>query len=386
MFVFAFFYFLLAILLYILALPFVFYKLKTPKYKNALKARFFLKNNPPFEENKITFHACSLGEVKSLEPFVSYYGAKEVNISTITNTGFKEANKLSKNTRYLPFEVLIPFWLKKSKVLVVLEAELWFMLFFIAKRQNTKTILINARISDKSYKSYKRFSWVYKKIFSNIDVVFAQSQKDKERLVELGAKNIKVCGNIKTVMKIEQTKIYKKPNSRLLVAASTHKNEEKLILDAYDKSFGNLILAPRHPERFSEVEKLAKEYAKKNNLSFSFFSKRKDFEANITLLDKIGELVNVYAISDVVILGGAFEPIGGHNPLEPAKFNNIVLSGKNIFNQKALFSCLENYFLIEPKDLKRNLEKIKESKNMKNTKIKNIGSIKPIIGEINGED
>lgn len=362
------------------------YKAKTPKYKNALKARFFLRNNPPFDKNEITFHACSLGEVKSLEPFVSYYGAKEVNISTITNTGFEEANKLTKNARYLPFEALIPFWLKKTKVLVVLEAELWFMLFFIAKRQKTKTMLINARISDKSYKSYKRFSWIYKKIFSNIDVVFAQSQKDKERLKELGAKNIKVCGNIKTVMKIEQTKVYKKPNLRLLVGASTHKNEEKIILNAYDKSFGNLILAPRHPERFGEVEKLAKEYAKKNNLSFSLFSKRQDFEANITLLDKLGELVNVYAISDVVILGGAFESIGGHNPLEPAKFNNIVLSGKNIFNQKSLFSCLENYHLIEPEDLRNNLEKIKKSKNIQKTKIKNLGSIEPIIGEINGEN
>ena len=82
---------------------------------------------------------------------------------------FEEAKKISSNVRYLPFEIFLPFWVNKQKVLVVMEAELWYLLFLFAKKKGAKTLLINARISDKSYKSYKRFSFFYKRIFQNID-------------------------------------------------------------------------------------------------------------------------------------------------------------------------------------------------------------------------
>ncbi|WP_223294340.1 glycosyltransferase N-terminal domain-containing protein [Arcobacter nitrofigilis] len=188
---FSIFYFLVSLLLYILAIPFILFKSKNKKYKKALPSRFFLKDNNSFSESKIWFHVCSFGETKAIKPIVEALN-EDVNISVITNTGFDEAKKLSKNVRFLPYELFLPFWIKKQKVLLVMEAELWYMLFLIAKIKKTKTILINARISDKSYKSYKKFSWFYKRIFKNIDKVFAQSEIDKNRLEELGAKK---CGS-----------------------------------------------------------------------------------------------------------------------------------------------------------------------------------------------
>lgn len=319
-----------------------------------------------------------MGETKAIKPLVD--SIKNVNISVITNTGFEEAKKLSKSVRYLPFEIFLPFWIKKQKALVVMEAELWYMLFLIAKVKGTKTYLINARISDKSYESYKKFSFFYKRVFKNIDKIFAQSQKDKQRLEELGAKNIEVIGNIKLAQLPKVTRSFTKPSEFLITAGSTHENEEKLILDAYDKKYGKLVIVPRHPERFEKVNELIKNYTFKNGLSYHRFSQKQSFESDIVLVDVLGELNNIYAISDLVILGGAFEKIGGHNPIEPAYFNCKLISGENIFNQYSLFECVENYSIIKKDGLKEKLENID---SLEKSSLVQQGNIEPIIKELN---
>ena len=375
---FSIFYYLVLSVIYILAIPYLIFKSQSSKYKKAIPAKFFLKNNLRFKENGIWFHSCSMGETKAIKPLIENY-KEQANISVITNTGFEEAKSINQNVRYLPFEIFLPFWINKQKVLVVMEAELWYMLFLIAKNKGAKTFLINARISDKSYNSYKKFSFFYKKIFENIDKVFAQSEIDKVRLEELGAKNIEVIGNIK-LAQLPQKKIdLKKPSGILITAASTHENEEELIINSYKKEFGKLVIVPRHPERFTKVDLLLSEFVKEKNLSYHKFSEKEDFESDIILVDKMGILNDIYAISDVVILGGAFEKIGGHNPIEPAFFGCKLISGKNIFNQKSLFECIKNYYLIEKDEIGDYLGKIGVLEKSVLTKA---GSIEPIIKEI----
>ena len=127
-------------------------------------------------------------------------------------------------------------------------------------------------------------------------------------------------------------------------------NNKKINLNLKENDL--LIIAPRHPERFAEVEKLASEYAKKHDFSFAKFSQRHKFEAKVNLLDTLGELVNVYAISDIVVLGGSFVPnIGGHNPIECAQFNPVIIIGEFIFNQKALFSLVENIYITKASEI-----------------------------------
>ncbi|ELD8658724.1 3-deoxy-D-manno-octulosonic acid transferase, partial [Campylobacter jejuni] len=147
---------------------------------------------------------------------------------------------------------------------------------------------------------------------------------------------------------------YAKPKEKLIIFASTHKDEEELLLDHFKlEENEKLIIAPRHPERFKEVENLLLN----KGLEFEKFSSLKDenkkFSKKILLLDALGELVNFYAISDVVVLGGSFiEGIGGHNPIEAAYFDNVLISGKFIYNQKVLFEEVENvYFCEKLKDL-----------------------------------
>lgn len=373
------FYYLVLSFIYILAIPYLIFKSRNSKYTKAIPAKFFLKDNVPFKENGIWFHSCSMGETKAIKPLIDNY-LENANISVITNTGFEEAKKISSNVRYLPFEIFLPFWVNKQKVLVVMEAELWYLLFLFAKKKGAKTLLINARISDKSYKSYKRFSFFYKRIFQNIDKVFAQSEVDKLRLEELGASNVEVIGNIKLAQLPKVSVELEKPKQVVITAASTHENEEKLILDAYKKEQGKLIIVPRHPERFEKVHLQILEFIKDKNISYQRYSIKDDFDSDIILVDKMGILNDIYAISDVVILGGAFEKIGGHNPIEPAFFNCKIISGKNIFNQKSLFDCIKNYYLIENDELGEYLNNIK---NLEKPILTKAGSIEPIIKEIN---
>jgi 3-deoxy-D-manno-octulosonic-acid transferase len=376
---FSIFYYLILSFIYILAIPYLIFKSRNIKYKEAIPAKFFLRNNPKFKENGIWFHSCSMGETKAIKPLIDNY-IKEANISVITNTGFEEAKKISSNVRYLPFEIFLPFWINKQKVLVVMEAELWYLLFLFAKKEGAKTLLINARISDKSYKSYKKFSFFYKRIFKNIDKVFAQSQLDKSRLEELGATNIEVIGNIKLAQLPKVNVNLEKPKQVVITAASTHENEEKLILEAFKKERGKLIVVPRHPERFEKVHLEILEFIKDKNISYERYSDKESFESDIILVDKMGILNDIYAISDVVILGGAFEKIGGHNPIEPAFFGCKIISGKNIFNQKSLFDCIKNYYLIENDELGSYLDNLS---NLEKPILTKAGSIEPIIKEIN---
>jgi len=376
---FSFFYYGVASVVYILAIPLLLFKSRNPKYSQSIPSRYFLNNNDSFEKDKICFHSCSMGETKALKPILDVIDKDEINISVVTNTGFDEAKKYTSNVRYLPYEIFLPFWMKKQKLLVVMEAELWYMLFLCAKVKKTKTMLINARISDKSYKSYKRFSWFYKKIFENIDNVFAQSEEDKKRLEELGASNVKVVGNIKLALMPKVSREFIKPSEFLITAASTHKNEEKLILEAYDRTQGKLLVVPRHPERFDEVFDLIKLYANKEHLTCHRFSKKEDFSSDIVLVDKMGELNNIFNVSDAVILGGAFEKIGGHNPIEPAFFGCSIISGENYFNQKPLFDCVDGYTIVKNDELKDIMKNIKTIKKATLTKI---GNVESIINEI----
>ncbi len=366
--------------IFIIAVPIFLYLSFKKKYNRSIPARFFLKNNPSFKNHDIWFHACSLGEVSSLEPVINSLTNRKIDISVITQTGFKKAKEVNcGDVRYLPFEIFLPFWITRHRVLVVTEAELWPMLFYVSKLRKIKTILINARISDNSYAGYKKFSWFYKWIFSNIDVVFAQSEVDKERLKELGAKTVYVGGNIKADMKPIVTRKYKKPNKRVIVLASSHDGEEELILNSLNIDGDLIIVVPRHPERFDKVAKFLLNFTKKEKLSFGKLTESEYLEKDIILCDKMGELVNIYAICDIVILCGSFKDgIGGHNPLEPAYFNKKIISGQYIFNQKVLFSMVENIKICQVDELKNiNLD------NLKETKIKQTKQMEALIQEIN---
>jgi len=281
-------------------------------------------------------------------------------MSTTTHTGFEAIGEYTKECRYLPFEPLLFAWLKPQKVLVVMEAEFWYLLFALAQRRGAKTLLINARMSDRSFPKYQKVGWLYRHIFKHIDEVYAQTSKDKERLESLGAKNVVVTGNIKLSHLPKTTKDLEKPSSLLVCGASTHEGEESLVLEAFaklkkEKPEAVLLLVPRHPERFDKVSTMVENFAKVHGQSWQRYSQNTKMQSDIILVDTLGELVNMYAISDIVILGGAFEPIGGHNAAEAAQFGCKIISGKHYFNQKDIFDAVEGISIVEASNLSRRL-------------------------------
>ena len=372
-------YLVFSLFIYILALPLLFLKQRNPKYAKAIPSKFFMKNNKFFDDEKIWFHTCSMGETQAIKPIANSLN-NDINISVITNTGYEKAKEITSNVRYLPYELFLPFWIKKQKALVVMEAELWYMMFLRAKISNTPTFLINARISDKSYKSYKKFSWFYKMIFKNVDKIFAQTQIDKKRLEELGASNIEVIGNIKLVNLPKITNKYKKQDVNIITAGSTHESEEELVLNAWKKEYGKLVIVPRHPERFEKVYNLIEEKFKNTDITYHKFSSTENFSSDVILVDVMGELNNIYEISDLVILGGSFiKSAGGHNPIEPAFYNTKLISGKTIFNQKSLFECVNNYKLVENDQIEYNMKNIDE---LEKSSLGVKGDINPILKEL----
>ncbi|MBU0721539.1 lipid IV(A) 3-deoxy-D-manno-octulosonic acid transferase [bacterium] len=380
-------YYVLSVVLYLIALPLLVYLSFKQKYKQSIPSRFFLFNNPRFEkENALWFHVCSLGEARALKPILDLMKGSDIAITTITQTGHNEAKKYAADVRYLPYEMFLPFWIKKQKVLIVLEAEFWYMLFLVARLRGTKIILLNARISEKSAKKYLQFAWFYKKMLEQVQIIYAQSEADKNRFLALGAKNIEVVGNIKLAGEIVKTKEYEKPKKETIVAGSTHDGEEESILKAFaeykKKNDAQLIVVPRHPERFESVYELMKNYAQKYSLTLSRFSQNAAIESDMILIDAMGELNNIYAISDIAILGGAFrDDVGGHNPLEPANFGCKIITGKHFFHQKELFKYVHHVQYVDAEEIHKALMACAK---LPNSIVEEKINLQPIINKILG--
>jgi 3-deoxy-D-manno-octulosonic-acid transferase len=332
----------------------------------------------------VWFHSCSFGEALAIKPLVEELPQELLRMTTTTQTGFNVVKAYTKQSRYLPFEPLLLGWLKPQKVLVVMEAEFWYLLFALAKSRGAKTLLINARMSDRSFPKYYKMRWFYRHIFRSIDEVYAQTPQDKERLELLGAKNVAVTGNIKLAKLSAPTKALQKPSGLIVCGASTHEGEERVILDAYltlkaEQKDAKLIVVPRHPERFDRVADLITQVAELHTLQWHRYSQNECLESDIILVDTLGELVNIYAVTDIVILGGAFEPIGGHNAAEAAQFGCKIISGKHYFNQKDIFGAIEGIAVVEAFNLSRRLL---QHHLLKPTAIKQRSDISPILESI----
>lgn len=369
---------------YILALPLLsLYSLKE-KYRVSIPARFFLWRNSPLDSDGIWIHSCSFGEARAIVPLLKYIPNNILRLTTTTYTGYQEISKHTKQSRYLPYEMWLYIWVKPQRLLIVMEAELWYLLFFIVGMRGGRRVLINARMSERSYPRYLKFRWLYRKIFAQIDMIYAQSVDDKSRLESLGATNIKVIGNIKFVDIPKPTKRLEKPEGTVVCAGSTHQGEEELILEAFailkgEEIDAKLVVVPRHPDRFDSVDILLQRFSASHNFTYKRYSQHRDMMSDIVLVDTLGELVNIYAISDIVILGGAFEPIGGHNAAEVAQFGSKIISGEHYFNQKDIFRGIEGITISSREDLPNIL---KNHKTLPSTKIITKVDISSIVDEM----
>ncbi len=312
---------------------------------------FSKKNSNP--KPKIWFHAVSVGEVIAVSSLIKKLSQEyEILLSTITDTGQKVAAQRFKDFSvtiiYLPFD--IPSVIERTiktfnpKALILTETELWPNLIWIASKK-FPVILINGRLSDKSFAGYKKLKFFMEPIIRKLTLICIQNESYRYRFIKLGAHEEKlyVTGNLKFDIELEKMNFewendIPKP---VILAGSTHYPEEEMILEVFLnlKLKGTLLIAPRHPERFEEVRILIEKKLSTMKRKISLFklsefcSKLKDDnEANIILVDKIGILGSLYRICDIAIIGGSFIPHGGQNPLEPAYWKKPIICGPHMNN------------------------------------------------------
>jgi 3-deoxy-D-manno-octulosonic-acid transferase len=222
---------------------------------------------------------------------------------------------------------------------LLMETELWFHLIAEASRRQMPVALLSARLSEKSASGYARLGKLTHDCLQQLALVAAQTEADAQRLQALGASNVMVCGNLKfdvtppadSVTNGARLRELLGTNRTVLMAASTREGEEQLILDAVKDSDVLLLLVPRHPQRFAEVESLLKarglRYVLRTELAQTL-----NEDVQVVLGNSMGEMYAYYAASDFAVMGGSLQPLGGQNLIEAATMGVPTILGPHMFN------------------------------------------------------
>jgi 3-deoxy-D-manno-octulosonic-acid transferase len=350
--------------LFYLLTPFILLRLlwrgiKAPAYRQRWNERFGFYNQT-YLQNVIWFHAVSVGEAEALFPLLRVLLARHPGlnllITTTTPTGSARVQAVfgSKAEHvYLPYDM--PFVIRrflaafKPRLSVIMETEIWPNLYAECGRQRIPLLVINARLSEKSARGYRKIPSLIHPALANVNLIAAQTADDAERFVGIGAKpeSVKVMGNMKFDIEIAEETLAQGRELKATVfggrfvwiLASTHKSEEAPFLDLYPEIRAKipdllLVIVPRHPERFSEVKNLCQE--RRLNVVMRTSGNPCSAETDVYIADTMGELKMLYAASDAAFIGGSMVPVGGHNLLEAAAAGVPVMFGPYMANFKEI--------------------------------------------------
>ena len=316
---------------------------------------------PPKNLHAIWFHVVSVGETNAAQPLIEHYLklGHPVLVTNTTKTGQARAKSLFLKAPYLDLfqAVYLPadqktlireFYQKyQPKLLLLMETELWPNLLDQAPQFNVPTVLLNARLSEKSAKGYTKVKGLTRGMLQQLTQLLAQDIATQQRYIQLGiaAEKTQVLGNIKFDITAPKRFIYQAEqlkqqwslaDRKVIALASTHAHEEKDILSALKAALEAdpylvCIVVPRHPERFDEVFQAAQSLGLKTQRRS--LGQRIEADTQVYLADSMGEMWLWYALSQACYVGGSLnEPGGGHNILEPIALNVPTVLGKNYFN------------------------------------------------------
>ncbi|HMS08657.1 MAG TPA: 3-deoxy-D-manno-octulosonic acid transferase [Pyrinomonadaceae bacterium] len=366
-------YFIYSILLsaaFVLMLPL--FLVRREKYAAGFKQR--LGAYPEFKQDGrkvIWLHCVSVGEANAARPLVdgllTEFPDHRVIISTTTKTGQDLAHKIfagkADTVFYFPFDW--KFSVRKAlnnykpSAVLLMETEIWPRFIHEARLAGARVAVVNGRLSERSFGRYRNIRGFLKSVLADLDLALMLGGDDANRLISLGlaAAKAKVTGNMKFDIADDprETEIAAELNARfrfddgrpVIAAASTHEPEERWLLDAFCsvlagdmKTKPRLVIAPRHPERFGDVARLLREFRDDEACEFKRYriARRSDApsdadaEADIILLDSIGELRALYQLTSIAFVGGSLIPHGGQSVLEPAAAGNAIITGPHTFN------------------------------------------------------
>ncbi|MEW5710321.1 MAG: lipid IV(A) 3-deoxy-D-manno-octulosonic acid transferase [Pseudomonadota bacterium] len=324
---------------------------RQPAYLDHVAERFGRYGDAP-RRPVIWIHAVSVGETRAAAPLVERllerYPGHQILLTHMTPTGREAGRQLFGDRvlqRYLPYDY--PFAVRRflghfrPRAGLLMETELWFNLIAGCKAAGVPLYLVNARLSERSYRRYARFSRLAAEALGGLTGVLAQTEADAQRLSRLGARRVEVAGNLKfdltpPAAQLAQGQALRAmfgPRRPVFLAASTRESEEPRVLDAVARlTVPELltVIVPRHPQRFDEVAALIA----RRGLKFQRRSEARSIapETQVVLGDSMGELFAYYAACDVAFVGGSLAPLGGQNLIEPCAVGVPVLIGPHTFN------------------------------------------------------
>jgi 3-deoxy-D-manno-octulosonic-acid transferase len=346
---------------------------------------------PP--EPRCWIHAVSVGESAAAVPLVEGIRARwpelGIVVSTITPTGARIVGERLAGTathRYFPIDLPGPVRraldAARPRFFIAIETELWPNFLRALARRRIPAMIANGRISDRSFRRYRWVRGLMRRVLANVSVFAMQTEEDARRIIALGAppSRVVVTGNLKSDLVPQpaaddpaawRERLRLGADARLWIAGSTHRGEEAVVLDAFLRVRTRcpdlaLLLAPRHPERAGEVEELIRERgltaARRSRLAAG------TAPGAVVILDTVGELAALYALAEVVFVGGSLVPIGGHNVLEPAMRGKPVLVGPHMSNFREGAELLERsgggLVVKDGPELERELARLLEDRDL----------------------
>lgn len=330
---------------------------KAPAYRQRLKERLGFFNLATDDRETIWLHAVSLGETLAAQPLIERLLAEYPNyrllITTTTPTGSAQVHRLFAGRAdhvYVPWDTpgAVKRFMRRAepRLLILMETELWPNMLKQAAMSGCRVLLFNARLSARSAAGYARFPKTTRRMLRCIDWIAAQSSADADHFLQLGMDpgHMEVTGSIK--FDVELTPSLRDEALRLrkawhlgardvVIFSSTHPGEDEIaivmlrLLKARRPDL-LLLLVPRHPERFESVYRLLLNDAW--NVVRRAANESVQFDTDIVLVDTLGELLMLYGVADVAVIGGSFFDHGGHNPLEAAVWAKPILCGPSMFN------------------------------------------------------
>ncbi len=353
----------------VLGAPYILFKMLTSeRHRSGLYQRFGIVSERTSKKPGIWIHGASVGEIITAKSIVEKIDREfpewETFISTTTNTGYSVAkqNFSGKPIFYFPVDLS---WITRKVLrrirpscIILIELEIWPNFLVSVYEKNIPLIIVNGRISNKSFKAYRIISRIsgafYNSLTNKMNTYCARTELDAQRFRDLGisSEQVFVTGTMKydnipthtnENSKNELADLFRiKDNDLILIGGSTHEGEEEILLRIFErlsKTYPNLrlIIAPRHIERTRDVSRLIEKKGFTPVLKTSVDSSNYSWQNSkkeIILIDTVGDLEKIYALSDYVFVGKSLVPSGGQNMMEPAGLGKPVIFGPHVFNFK----------------------------------------------------
>lgn len=317
-------------------------------------------------EKLLWIHAVSVGEVHAVQSLVQRLKGSHpdwtICFSALTNTGMRVAREklaAADEIFFVPFDfkTIVRRFFKalRPDVFILAESEFWPNLLQVARAEAGRVVLVNGRISPRSQSRYQRFRPLMRRVLRNIDFFLVQTEQEKSVLQSIGVDDstIEVVGNLKTEIDLPElaaqdvsrlkNMLGVPAQTRVILAGSTREGEEAVLIESFSEARQRqdelvMILAPRHPDRAEEVDKICQKH--------SLQCRRRSalgpaMTWDVLILDTLGELAKLYAVCDIAFVGGSLVPWGGQNLLEPAFYEKPIFFGPHMQN----FSFLAETFV-----------------------------------------